>query len=365
MGQVLLLLVVALTVAAVVFGVTVLVTGSDSGLGTAEPDGRAVPLPGNRPLLETDVGEVRFDLALRGYRMAQVDHALRRTAYDIGYKDELIGVLQAEVTALREGRLDDAEVLRRAREAALVPVGSAGAAPDAAVDGSSARTLAAAATTGGIGVHSSPVPSVSGSADVADGGPSGSQGGSGLAEPAPLEFQQVDFGPEPSTRPEPAAAAESAARPPTAAESAAPSTDDRADDRADDAEPAAPTRSVRSGGSVIEAEDGDLAEPTPPIRPAVGAGSSDRTGGDEHDQPTGPTQAGASAEPGEPATGNVESGEPATGRPAGSVGRPGPADAADESDESAGEAPTTRVRPPTKADGAGGPSGPAEQPERA
>ncbi|MFC4020774.1 DivIVA domain-containing protein [Micromonospora sp. GCM10011542] len=118
MGQLLLLVVVALTVAAVVFGVTVLVTGQDPGLAPAEPDGRAVPLPGTRPLRESDVGEVRFDTALRGYRMAQVDQAMRRAAYDIGYKSELIGVLEAEVTALREGRTADAEALRRAREQA-------------------------------------------------------------------------------------------------------------------------------------------------------------------------------------------------------------------------------------------------------
>ncbi|MEV4758970.1 DivIVA domain-containing protein [Micromonospora sp. NPDC049559] len=128
MGQLLLLLVVALTVAAVVFGVTVLVTGGDPGLGPAEPDARSVPLPGNRPLQESDVADVRFDTALRGYRMTQVDQALRRAAYDIGYKDELIGVLEAEVTALREGRTAEAEELRRAREAALVPAGAAGAA---------------------------------------------------------------------------------------------------------------------------------------------------------------------------------------------------------------------------------------------
>ena len=136
MGQLLLLLAVALTVAAVVFGVAVLVTGSDPGLAPAEPDGRVVPLPGSRPLRESDVGEVRFDTAVRGYRMAQVDQAMRRTAYDIGYKDELIGVLEAEVTALREGRTADAEALRRAREAALGPAGpvsgdGAGSAPAA------------------------------------------------------------------------------------------------------------------------------------------------------------------------------------------------------------------------------------------
>ncbi|MET8350812.1 DivIVA domain-containing protein [Micromonospora sp. NPDC005206] len=116
MGQLLLFLVVALTVAAVVFGVTVLVTGRDPGLAPAEPDSQAVSLPVTRPLRESDVGAVRFDTGLRGYRMAQVDHAMRRAAYDIGYKSELIGVLEAEVTALRAGRTADADALRQARE---------------------------------------------------------------------------------------------------------------------------------------------------------------------------------------------------------------------------------------------------------
>lgn len=131
MGQLLLLLVVALTVAAVVFGVTVLVTGRDPGLVPAEPDGRAVPLPGSRPLRESDVGDVRFDTALRGYRMAQVDQAMRRAAYDIGYKSELIAVLEAEINALREGRTADADVLHRAREEAVNTV--AASAVDAGV----------------------------------------------------------------------------------------------------------------------------------------------------------------------------------------------------------------------------------------
>lgn len=122
MTQFLLVVAVALTVGAIVFGITVLVTGDDGGLRPVEPDGRAVPLPGERPLVESDLARLRFDTALRGYRMAQVDAALRRAGYDIGYKDELIRVLQAEVDALREGRFPEAEVLRRAREAALPPV---------------------------------------------------------------------------------------------------------------------------------------------------------------------------------------------------------------------------------------------------
>jgi DivIVA domain-containing protein len=121
MGQLLILLVVALVAAALVFGVVSLITGGDQGLEPAEPDGRAVPLPASRPLTEVDLDAVRFDTAARGYRMAQVDQALRRAAYDIGYKEELINVLEAEVTALREGRTEDADTLREARENAARP----------------------------------------------------------------------------------------------------------------------------------------------------------------------------------------------------------------------------------------------------
>ncbi len=129
MGQLLLFIVVALVVAAIVFGVTVMFGGGDNGLTPVEPDGIAVPLPSDRPLGEEDVVRTKFDTAFRGYRMEQVDQALQRAAYDIGYKGELIGVLEAEVTALREGRLADADVLRRAREAAVAPAEPAVPAP--------------------------------------------------------------------------------------------------------------------------------------------------------------------------------------------------------------------------------------------
>jgi DivIVA domain-containing protein len=121
MAQFLILVVVALVAAALAWGVAVLLTGRDAGLDPAEPDGRATPLPAARPLTEPDLGQLRFDIAPRGYRMSQVDQALRRAAYDIGYKEELINVLEAEVAALREGRTEEAESLRQAREAAQAP----------------------------------------------------------------------------------------------------------------------------------------------------------------------------------------------------------------------------------------------------
>jgi DivIVA domain-containing protein len=109
----------ALVVGAVAFGVAVLVTGADPGLAAEVPEGSSVPLPGHRPLAEQDFQALRFDTGLRGYRMSQVDSALRRAAYDVGYKTELVAVLEAEVAALREGRQEDADELRKARLAAL------------------------------------------------------------------------------------------------------------------------------------------------------------------------------------------------------------------------------------------------------
>jgi DivIVA domain-containing protein len=164
MAQVLLLLVVALTVGAVVFGVMVLVSGGDPGLREVEPDGRGVPLPGSRPLVEQDVAKVMFDLGLRGYRMDQVDRALKRVAYDIGYKDELINVLTAEVEALRDGRVDDAEALRAARLAA-----SGETATPAAAEGQDSELL----TESGATIDLGPVEPVRDGSAYADEEPDG------------------------------------------------------------------------------------------------------------------------------------------------------------------------------------------------
>jgi DivIVA domain-containing protein len=121
MGTLFVVFVVLLVLVALAFGVMALLSGEDPGLAPAEPDGRSVPLPTSRPLAETDIEAVRFDTSLRGYRMEQVDRALRRAAYDVGYKDEMISVLEAEVDALRDGRTDEAEQLRQARESARRP----------------------------------------------------------------------------------------------------------------------------------------------------------------------------------------------------------------------------------------------------
>jgi DivIVA domain-containing protein len=133
MALLLLVSIVMLVVVALAFGVFALLTGDDPGLAPADAD-HALPLPGSRPLAEQDVTALRFDSTIRGYRMDQVDRALRRTAYDIGYKDEMIAVLEAEVAALREGRTEDAELMRKAREGAVAPAGAHSADTDEVPD---------------------------------------------------------------------------------------------------------------------------------------------------------------------------------------------------------------------------------------
>ncbi|MGH8876103.1 MAG: DivIVA domain-containing protein, partial [Stackebrandtia sp.] len=117
MEFVLVLLALALS-AAIAFGIVVLVTGTDPGL-VSLADGVPPLLPSDRPLAEKDVLAAKFDTGLRGYQTSQVDDALSRLAYDVGFKDELIKVLASEVTALRDGRTEEADSLRQARERAL------------------------------------------------------------------------------------------------------------------------------------------------------------------------------------------------------------------------------------------------------
>jgi DivIVA domain-containing protein len=172
MAQLLLLTIGALVVGAIGFGVAVLISGSDPGLQPVEPDGRAVALPASRPLIESDFGEARFDTTFRGYRMAQVDTALRRAAYDIGYKQELIGVLEAEVSALRDGRTEEAEKLRAARETALSAIAGAqpGPAESAGTAGFDSGEPAAAEVRPGPADPADPTSSAD-SAPVVNGAP--------------------------------------------------------------------------------------------------------------------------------------------------------------------------------------------------
>lgn len=94
-----LFLVAALVVviAAVTFAV---IGGGDSGTLRDEPSQfYADPLPPDRPLAPADVEALRLPLAVRGYRMAEVDDALNRLGAELAERDARITELEAALTS--------------------------------------------------------------------------------------------------------------------------------------------------------------------------------------------------------------------------------------------------------------------------
>lgn len=77
----------------IAFAIVVWATGDD----TLRDDSTVEPLAfdAREPVTESDVGAVRFDTGLRGYRTDQVDAALRRLAWEIGRRDERIAELES------------------------------------------------------------------------------------------------------------------------------------------------------------------------------------------------------------------------------------------------------------------------------
>lgn len=100
-----LFLVVALAV--VVAAVTLAVVGGgESGpLPEAAPERLHDPLPADRPIDHADVDEVRFPLAARGYRMADVDDVLNRLGAELAERDARIADLESELAGARAARV--------------------------------------------------------------------------------------------------------------------------------------------------------------------------------------------------------------------------------------------------------------------
>ncbi len=85
-----------LGVLAVLFVAAVLATREGPELADAPRDAPDLALPVG-PLSADDVAEVRFDLALRGYRMSEVDEVLDRLAAELRARDERIAALEAHL----------------------------------------------------------------------------------------------------------------------------------------------------------------------------------------------------------------------------------------------------------------------------
>lgn len=78
----------------VLLGVTAAVAvGYGGGMARAYPDRRELRLPADRPVSAEDLEDVEFSLALRGYRMDEVDEVLRRLRAEIAERDVLIAEL--------------------------------------------------------------------------------------------------------------------------------------------------------------------------------------------------------------------------------------------------------------------------------
>ena len=73
--------------------------GAGGSLPDAERDRLAARLPQDRPLARADVDELRFPMALRGYRMDEVDDALDRMAAELSEREHRVHELESALAA--------------------------------------------------------------------------------------------------------------------------------------------------------------------------------------------------------------------------------------------------------------------------
>ena len=83
-----------LGVVAVLLAAAFVDTRDDPLLPDAPPDRPDLDLP-EGPLQPTDVEQVRFSMALRGYRMDEVDAVLERLAAELAERDRRLAELEA------------------------------------------------------------------------------------------------------------------------------------------------------------------------------------------------------------------------------------------------------------------------------
>ncbi len=81
--------------AVVVGGAALVALGAGGSLPEAAADRLAVRLPRERPLARADLDAVRLPMALRGYRMDEVDDLLDRLGAELSHRDGRIAELEA------------------------------------------------------------------------------------------------------------------------------------------------------------------------------------------------------------------------------------------------------------------------------
>jgi DivIVA domain-containing protein len=81
---------------AVVAAVALAVLGDGGALRDAGPDRLEDRLPDDRPVGRADIDQLRLPVAVRGYRMEEVDDVLDRLGAEITERDARIAELEAE-----------------------------------------------------------------------------------------------------------------------------------------------------------------------------------------------------------------------------------------------------------------------------
>ena len=88
--------VIVVAMAVVVGGAALVALGGGGSLPEAVQDRISARLPQDRPLSRHDVDEIRLPMAVRGYRMDEVDEVLDRLGAELSYRDSRIAELEAE-----------------------------------------------------------------------------------------------------------------------------------------------------------------------------------------------------------------------------------------------------------------------------
>ncbi|WP_223837862.1 DivIVA domain-containing protein [Streptomyces venezuelae] len=88
-------LLIALVVVVAAVTLAVIGGGEEAVLAEAAPEQVADGLPEHRAVAAADVDALRLPVAVRGYRMAEVDEALARLAAELAGRDERIAALEA------------------------------------------------------------------------------------------------------------------------------------------------------------------------------------------------------------------------------------------------------------------------------
>ncbi|GGJ10067.1 DivIVA domain-containing protein [Streptomyces brasiliensis] len=96
-----LFLVLALAVVVAAVTLAVVGGGESAPLPEAAPERLWDQLPPDRPLGQADVESLRFPLAARGYRMADVDDVLGRLGAELAERDARIADLESALAGAR------------------------------------------------------------------------------------------------------------------------------------------------------------------------------------------------------------------------------------------------------------------------